>query len=508
VLTHPDLARALGASSTGSPGFVADRALWSQAQWEASEEVLARVDELGLEVIRVGFADPHGIVRSKSLSPRALRTALANGLDFSLGPFLFDTGLDLAFDPFSPGGGVGLPAMEGASDFLAVPDPLTFKVLPWADGTGWILADEYFKDGTPVPFSGRALLRRLLAGLAARDLTMIVGLEVEWYLARLNSEPGPEAVGGFGRPGQPLAVAPVNAGYQFNSETYGDALEGVLRPLRHHLTQLGLPLRSTEHESGPGQMEFTFEPLEALQAADAMVLFRTATKQVCRRLGHHATFMCQPALPGFDASGWHLHQSLYEASTAVNAFMATAPGQPVSPLARHYAGGLIANAPAACLFTTPTINGYRRFDSDHSLAPSRAGWSEDSRGAMVRVLAAPLDPSSHFENRIGEPAANPYFYIASQLMSGLDGIDRRLDPGALRRQAGEEEGPALPVSLAEAATALERSPLFRAQAGDALVEYLVALKRHEIGRFEAAPAGEETVNGVTAWEQREYFNVY
>jgi glutamine synthetase len=181
---------------------------------------------------------------------------------------------------------------------------------------------------------------------------------------------------------------------------------------------------------------------------------------------------------------------------------------PLSPLARHYAGGVITNAPAACLFTTPTLNGYRRFGADHSLAPSRAGWSRDSRGAMLRVLAAPDDTSSHFENRIGEPAANPYFYIASQLISGLDGIARQLDPGPLENQYGEEKGPDLPISLAEAAAALEASTLFRAQAGDELVDYLVALKRHELGRFEAAAVDHHPVNGVTSWEQREYFNVY
>jgi glutamine synthetase len=504
-MSRSQLDDALGNSSTGTPGFIKEHDLWSPAQYEAATLVREQVATLELDVIRVGFADPHGIVRSKSLSPKAFATALTNGLDFSLGPFLFDSGLDIVFDPFSPGGGVSLAAMEGAADFLAVPDPVTFKVLPWAERTGWILADEYFKDGIPVPFSARALLRRQLERLSQRGLTMVVGLEVEWHLTRRTSALDADAVGGFGSPGAPYPVVPVNTGYQFNSEAFGDALEDVLSPLRSHLTQLGLPLRSTEHESGPGQMEFTFEPQEALEAADAMVLFRSATKQVCQRLGYHASFMCKPALPGFDASGWHLHQSLFDLSAARNAFMS--PDETVSMLAHHYAGGLIAHAPAACLFTTPTVNGYRRFGADHSLAPSKAGWSRDSRGAMLRVLAGPGDASSHFENRIGEPAANPYFSIASQLISGLDGIDHQLDPGPLENQSGDETGPDLPVSLHQAACALENSELFRAQAGDALVEYLVTLKRHELTRSEAAP-DEPLVNGVTAWEHREYFNVY
>jgi glutamine synthetase len=45
---------------------------------------------------------------------------------------------------------------------------------------------------------------------------------------------------------------------------------------------------------------------------------------------------------------------------------------------------------------------------------------------MVRVLGGPDDPATRLENRIGEPAANPYLYIASQILSG---VDRARDPG-------------------------------------------------------------------------------
>ncbi len=80
------------------------------------------------------------------------------------------------------------------------------------------------------------------------------------------------------------------------------------------------------------------------------------------------------------------------------------------------------------MFTTPTINGYKRYRS-YSLAPDRAIWGRDNRGVMIRVLGGAGDAATRLENRIGEPAANPYLYMASQILSGLDGVDRKLDPG-------------------------------------------------------------------------------
>ena len=79
------------------------------------------------------------------------------------------------------------------------------------------------------------------------------------------------------------------------------------------------------------------------------------------------------------------------------------------------------------LFATPTVNGYKRF-RPYSFAPDRVCWAVENRGALVRVQGAPGDEGSHVENRIGEPAANPYLYLASNIAAGLDGIRRNLEP--------------------------------------------------------------------------------
>ena len=195
-----------------------------------------------------------------------------------------------------------------------------------------------------------------------------------------------------------------------------------------------MPLRSIENEWGPGQVECTFAARSALEAADDAVLFRTATRQICRRMGYFASFMCRPALKSYYSSGWHLHQSLVDATSGRNLFMPERDDECLSPLGRDFVGGLLT----ACrrlrsAFATPTVNGYRRY-RPNSLAPDRATWCYDHRGVMIRVLGAPGDPATRLENRIGEPAANPYLYIASQIVAGLDGIEQRARSGTAGRR--------------------------------------------------------------------------
>src|SRR5262249_2290437 len=204
----------------------------------------------------------------------------------------------------------------------------------------------------------------------------------------------------------------------------------ALSALADAYAKLGLPLRSVENEWGPGQVECTFAASDALSAADNVLLFRTATRQVCRRIGHFATFMCRPGIKGGYSSGWHLHQSMIDRANGRNLFTPERDGEVLSPLGRMFVAGLLEHAAACSAFTTPTINGYRRF-RPNSLAPDRATWCYDHRGVMIRALGGVGDPATRVENRVGEPAANPYLFIASQIVAGLDGVapQRRPRPG-------------------------------------------------------------------------------
>ena len=210
--------------------------------------------------------------------------------------------------------------MEGAADVLMVADPTTFRVLPWAPETGWLLCDLYFADGRPVPFATRHLYRKALDQLGQRGYDFVAGLEVEFHIFKLeDAKMSPEDAG---QPGQPPSVSLLSHGYQYLTEQRYDQMEPVLEIIRRDVLALGLPLRSVEVEFGPSQCEFTFQPTRGLTPADNMVLFRSAVKQIARRHGYHATFMCRPKLPNVFASGWHLHQSIVSRASGENAFMA------------------------------------------------------------------------------------------------------------------------------------------------------------------------------------------
>jgi len=476
--------------------FVARHALWSEQQTEAARRLRRIAEERNLETIRLSFADQHGILRGKTLVASEALASLEGGCTMTTTMLAKDTAHKTVFPVFTAGGGFGMKEMEGAADVLMVADPTTFRVLPWAPGAGWMLCDIYFADGRPVPFSTRQLYRSVLNRLAERGYDFVAGLEVEFHIFKLDdAQMAPEDAG---QPGRPPTVSLLSHGYQYLTEQRYDLMEPALDIIRRDIIALGLPLRSVEVEFGPSQCEFTFAPRKGLEPADNMVLFRSAVKQIARRHGYHATFMCRPKLPNAFASGWHLHQSLVVQTSGENAFTPAVDGATLSTFGRHYLAGLLAHARAATVFTTPTINGYKRYRS-YSLAPDRAIWGQDNRGVMIRVLGGPNDPATRLENRIGEPAANPYLYMASQILSGLDGVDRALDPGPSADTPYETKAEALPNSLREAVFALKDDPFFREALGADFVDYLVRIKNAEIERFQAE---------VSDWEQREYFEMF
>ena len=488
------------AARQGKPvSFVSRHDLWTAEQARAADAVERAIKKHKLETVRFSFADQHGVLRGKTLVAAEAVRAMRNGVTMTTTLLAKDTSHKSVFPVFSVGGGFAMEEMQGGADFVMVADPATFRVLPWAEKTGWLLCDIYFGNGKPVPFSTRARCRDALGTLAKAGFDFLAGLEVEFHLFKLEN-PRLSAADATWPPAAP-EVSLLTQGYQYLTESRYDMLEPAVDLLRRGVQALDLPLRSVEVELGPSQVEFTFRPQAGLDSADTMILFRAAVKQIARRNGYLASFMCRPALPNVMSSGWHLHQSLIEKTSRRNAF-ASAAG--LSATGRHYLAGLLAHAAAAAAFTTPTVNGYKRYRS-YSLAPDRAIWARDNRGVMVRVLGQPGEPSMHLENRVGEPAANPYLYIASQIYAGLDGVARKLDPGPSADAPYEQSAPPLPKDLGEALAALRTNTCFRAGFGSAFIDYYAHIKQAEIDRFRKEQ-GEQSE--VTPWEQKEYLDLF
>ena len=481
-------------AASGREGFVSRHNLWSETQQNAATEVVAHLESDDIHILRLSFADQHGVLRGKGLLGPAMSSALRNGCTVTSTLLLKDTSHRTVFPVWQADGGLGNEAFAGAADVLMVPDPLTFKYLPWRKHTAWMQCDLYFADGTPVPFDSRALARRALGRLHDRGYRYVSGLELECHVYRCdNPRLAPQDAT---MPAQAPELSLLGHGYQYLTEARLDELEPVLEPLRATLLALGLPLRSMEVEFGPSQMELTLGAADGIATADYAMLMRSAVKQSLAQHGLLATFMCRPALPNTLSSGWHLHQSLWR--DGFNAFVSSTNERMLSTAGGQVVAGLLKHARAACAFTTPTINGYKRYQPN-SLAPDRASWGRDNRGSMLRVVGDSSDGNTHIENRVGEPAANPYLYLASQLVCTELGLQHEYALPPISKTPYSTKAPALPVSLMESLDALAQDETFATAFGREFVDYFSTIKRAEIQRF---------LSTVTDWEQREYIRLF
>ena len=125
---------------------------------------------------------------------------------------------------------------------------------------------------------------------------------------------------------------------------------------------------------------------------------------------------------------------------------------------------------------------------------------------MVRVMGEPGDAATHLENRVGEPLANPYLYMASQIWSGLDGIAKKLDPGPSADTPYETKAEPLPKSLAEAVAALREDKLFAEKFGAGFIDYYCKIKEAEVARFRQTEKDDDPE--ITRSEQKEYFDFF
>ena len=467
------------------------------------------IEASGVELVRFAWCDLHGMLRGKTLVASAAARAMMSGVGMVSTLLLKDSADRTAYKVFDADGALELPGFEFAGNVMLLADPASYRQLPWASKTGWVQCQAWHTNSDPVVFDTRRVLQAALARLAEAGYGLTCGLEVEFHIYKIRGDSANNQLDPIQAawPGCAPEVSMIHPGFHMLSEQWADMSDEPLRIVQHTAQALGLPLLSLEIELGPSQIEAVFAPTEALQAADNMVLFRSAVKQALRRAGYHATFMCRPPFPNIMSSGWHLHQSLNDLKTGVNLFMRDSPefgsnarnaGYTLSVLGQHYLAGLLVHAQAGSPFCTATINGYDRF-RPQSLAPQSAVWGRDNRGAMLRVIGGPNDNGTRIENRIGEPAANPYLYMASQIHAGMHGIRLRMQaPEATDAPYATDEA-RLPGSLGKALEMLNNDLALCADFGTDFIRYFTRVKTSEVARYELAEDKEE-------WQRREYFS--
>ena len=424
------------------------------------------ISEHALEVIELAVVDTQGAIRGKRIPVQAFRQS--ERFAMSSGLYCLDYGLDVL-----SAGDYGWAS--GYPDVFLVPDPATARPVPWRPGTGMVFCDVVDRDAQPVPLDPRLVLDRAQRQMQEAGLDPRVGLETEFYLL------DPETL----RPRSERI--PV---YSLHDDSY---LWPVVREIQSALIAAGIVVEACEPEYGPGQMEINLGHSDPLAAADDLLFLRYAVKQIAAAHGYLATFMAKPRA-GSSGSGLHVHQSMRSRDTGDNIFWDKATGD-LSDSARWYTGGLLHHAAETAYVATPTLNGYKR-PAPYSFAPTHVTWGFDHRSVAVRALVHGA-AGTRLEHRVAAADANPYFLVATQLIAGLTGLNKQLEPPPATTSdvyAGTDAEP-LPRSLTEALARFGDSSFTRAALGDDVTELLC-----RIGQAELVAADAE----VTDWERRRY----
>jgi glutamine synthetase len=443
-------------------------------------ELRQSLQDQGIDVVRLIFADVIGITRSKDLLVSQLEKAAAHGPAFCQGTWVTNTR-----------GGVldGHGSIsDGLPDLVSKIDPATIRPIPWEPGVAYAIADAFEPNGDASPVAPRSILSNVLSAYASRNLVPVLGPELEFYIAH--------------RPDGQWARVINKTGRVYMTGSMVDP-DGVFLDMLRMIDKLNIGAFAGNHEFSPSQYEINLWHSEAMDATDRTFMFKTGVKDIAAGQGLMATFMGKP-WNDEGGSGFHVHFSVTDPDGANQ--MHTG-GAELSPVALNMIAGIIEHSAALSAFTNPTVNAFKRLGPD-TLAPYRANWGHDNRSAMIRIPPE-RGQGTRLELRIGDGAANPYVVSAAVLAAALDGIERNLT--APDAQAGwtyeDETAPVLPMTLGDALAALEADTRLQELLGETFVQTFITMKRDELDRYTAEVADPST-RDVTQWEIDEYLEDY
>jgi glutamine synthetase len=418
------------------------------------QEVLQQAKDANVQFIRLWFTDVLGTLKSFAITADELEDALDGGMGFD--------GSSIT----------GYQDIE-ESDMIAMPDPSTFKVIPWSpqeEPTARMICDVQTPDGDPYVGDPRHILRRALERASEMGFdTFNVGPELEFFYFKDSNGTEPLDYGGY-----------------FDLTTL-DAATALRRETVQSLQQLGIKVEYSHHEVGISQHEIDLRFDDAMTMADKVMTYKTVVKEIATRHGVYATFMPKPLIDQ-NGSGMHTHQSLFSERQE----RVLRRRRRVLPLGRGQ-GVYRGTAPPRP----------RALDN---LRPARqllqAAWSPATRprstspGAAAtarRSSAFPLyhpgqEKATRMELRCPDPAANIYLCFAALLHAGLEGIEKGYElPEPMERnlynlsvEEREKMGiESLPADLGEAIKEAENSELLRKALGEHTYSRLLQLKREE-----------------------------
>jgi len=448
-------------------------------------QLRAEVESGAIDTVITALPDLYGRLVGKRITGRFfLDEVAAHGMhvcDYLLA-------CDMEMDP-TPGYAFTSWA-TGYGDLHAIPDVATLRRAAWLPRTALVLCDSQRGEQAPAAVAPRSVLQRQLARAAEHGLQPHMGSELEFFLFRDDYDAARskrhEDLAHSGR---------YVEDYHVLSSTFA---EPVIGAIRRHMDASAVPVEFSKGEWGPGQHEINLRFAPALEMADRHVVYKQAAKEIAQQQGYSLTFMAKydHRLAG---SSLHVHSSLWrgDGTAAFGEPGAPLAGTPVAApeLFRFWLGGQLAHAREIALLLAPTVNSYKRYQAG-TFAPTGIAWSYDNRTAGFRVVGS--GNSLRVECRIPGADANPYLAYAGLIAAGLDGIERRIEPGPPFQ--GDvylaAELPRIPRTLPEAIGEFEQSGFVRKAFGEEVVEHLLHFARTEQAAFEQV---------VTDFERRRYF---
>jgi glutamine synthetase len=445
-------------------------------------EVVRRAEEADLRLVRFLWCGNDGTVRAKASSVRGLEDRIRTGIGLTVAMQAMNN-----LDQLQPVEGMG-----PVGEIRLVPDPSTFRVLPYAPRLGAMLVDHILLDGSAAPVCQRSFLKRMEERLFDRGARLEVAFENEFSLATVVD-------------GQ---FVPIDTGLCFSTISAG-AAQDYVDELAAALDEQGIGLEQYYSELGHGQHEISTPHAPALRAADEQVLVRETLRGVAARHGLVASLAPKP-WPENAGNGGHIHFSLWEADGSRNRFHDGAAADGLSAEARSFIAGVLDHLPGLCGLTAPSFNSYRRIVPQY-WAGAFVCWGHDNREAPVRVPSVfwgQEEASTNVELKAADASSNPWLAVGGLIAAGLDGLERGLeppepvsvDPATLSEEERGSRGIVpLPAKQAEALDALAVDRVLLDALGPVLADSYLAVRRSEWAVYS---------EGDEAFEQQGHFSKY
>jgi glutamine synthetase len=367
-------------------------------------------------------------------------------------------------------------------DIYMLPDANTVRLVPWySEPTAQVISDCVYADGTPVTFSPRWVLRRVLSLYEERGWKPIVAPELEFFLVQVNKDPDYPLLPPIGRSGR------AESGRQAYGIDAVNEFDPIFEDVYDFCEAQNIDIDTLTHEAGVAQIEINFNHGDPLELADQTFLFKRTVRETAIRHQVYATFMAKP-MQDQPGSALHIHQSLVDRDTGRNLF-SDADGND-TPLFLSFIAGLQKFLPSAMPLLAPNVNSYRRLVPG-SDAPINVHWGRDNRTVGFRVPLSPPD-ARRVENRVAGADANPYLALAASLACGWLGMVNAMEPTDPVKGTAHRLAFTLPRHLMDALNKFNACRPLREIIGEQFMDAVTAVKTAEYEAYQRV---------ISSWER-------